>query len=196
MNRKIEQKREEIEEVKEEIESYGFFIEKVNPDNVWELEEEEFNEVLKGLNQEIIEQIRKHEITLFYSGLGYFYPFLEHKTEDFLEFLENYRKEMRDWYKRELDAFENYEEAESIYKIYNEMYDMKEEQIASWYQDEFDTCSWREVYISKANGVVFLRDVGGYGDDIIIMDPEWDINEIIEKLKAGEPLYRFSQGLV
>ena len=193
MNWEIEQKREEIEDLKEEIESYGFFIEKVNPDNVWELEEEEFNEVLKGLNQEIIEQIRKHEIPLFYTKLGSFYPFLEHKTEDFLEFLENYRQEMRDWYKRELDAFENYEEAESIYKIYCELFDMQEEKVDSWYQDEFDTCSWREVYISKGNGVVFLRDVGGYGDDIIIMNTEWDINEIIEKLKAGEPLYRFSQ---
>lgn len=193
MNWENELKMEEIEDLKEEIESYGAFIETVNPDNIWELEEEEFNEVLKGVNQEIIEQIIKNRISLFYTKLGNFYPFLEHKTENFIEFLQKYKEELRDWYKREECAFENYESAESIYKIYHELFDMEEKEVASWYDNELDTLSWREVYLSKGNGVTFLRDVGGYGDDIIIMDPEWDINEIVEKLKEGEPLYRFSQ---
>lgn len=196
MNWEIEQKREEIEAVKEEIESYGFFIEKVNPDNVWELEEEEFNEVLKGVNQEIIEQIKEHEIPLFYTKLGNFYPFLEGEAVDFFEFLENYRQQMREWYKREEDFFEDYEEAETIYKIYSEMYDMEEEQIASWHDNELDSLSWREVYLSKANNVVFLIDEGGYGNDIAIMDPEWDVNDIVKRLQAGEPLHKICKSFV
>jgi hypothetical protein len=178
----------EIEEVKEEIENYGFFIEKVNPDNIWEVNEEEFNEVLKGLNQEIIEQIKEHEIPLFYTKLGSFYPFLEAETEDFFEFLQNYRQEMRDWYKREEDFFMDYESAETIYHIYCELFDMEDEEIDSWYDNEFDSCSWRSVYISKANGTVFLIDAGGYGDDIAIMDEDQSINEIVKRLKEGEPL--------
>jgi len=187
----LEQKREEIEEVKEEIESYGFFIKKINPDNIWEVDEEEFNEVLKGLDTGLIEQIKKWEIPLFYSELVSFYPFLEHETEDFFEFLQNYKEEMRGWYERELDLFEDYEEAETIYHVYCELFDMEEEEIASWYDNELDTLSWRTVYLAKTNGTVFLRDVGGYGrDDIAIIDPETDITDIVERLKGGERLHK------
>lgn len=180
--------KQEIEEIKEEIESYGAFIETVNPDNIWELEEEEFNEVLKGMDPGLIEQIKKHEIPLFYTKLGSFYPFLEHEGGDFFEFLQNYKEELRDWYKREEEFFEDYEEAETIYKIYHELFDMEEEKVDSWYDNEFDTLSWREVYLSKGNGTVFIIDAGGYGDDIAIMDPESDITDIVERLKGGEPL--------
>jgi hypothetical protein len=62
--------------VKEEIESYAFGIEKMNPDNIWEVEGEEVQRVTKGLDRGLIEQIKKWKIPLFYSGLGYFYPFL------------------------------------------------------------------------------------------------------------------------
>ncbi|AXN53383.1 hypothetical protein M1M16_gp02 [Methanobacterium virus Drs3] len=182
--------KQEIEEVKEEIESYGFFIQKVNPENIWEANEEEFNEVLKGMDTGLIEQIKKWEIPLFYTKLGNFYPFLEHKTEDFFEFLQNYKEELRDWYKSEEDFFMDYESAETIYHIYCELFDMEDEEVDSWYDNEFDSCSWRSVYISKANDTVFLIDAGGYGDDIIIMDPEWDINEIVKRLKEGEPLHK------
>lgn len=185
-----------IEAVKEEIESYGAFIETVNPDNIWELEEEEFNEVLKGLNKEIIEQIKEHEIPLFYTKLGSFYPFLEGEAGDFFEFLENYKEELRDWYKREEDFFEDYEEAETIYKIYQELFDMEEEKVDSWYDNELDSLSWREVYLAKGNGTVFIIDAGGYGDDIAIMDPEWDINEIVDRLKEGEPLHKILPSLL
>lgn len=184
--------KQEIEEMKEAIEVYAESIEKINPENIWEMNLEEFNEVTNVLTLEIVEQIIKNRIPLFYSKVVGFYPFLEHEADYFKEFLERYRQEMRDWYHRELEFFEENESIESVYKIYCELFDMEVEEVDSWYDNEFDTCSWRSVYLSKANGTVFLRDVGGYGDDIIIMDPEWDINEIIEKLKGGEPLYRFS----
>lgn len=196
MNTKIEQKREKIEDLKEEIESYGFFIETVNPDNIWEGGEEDFQRLTEELPPEIVKEIKEHEIPLFYTKLGSFYPFLEGEAEDFFEFLENYRKEMRDWYKAEEDFFEDYEEAETIYKIYHELFDMEEEQIDSWYDNELDSLSWREVYISKGNGVTFLIDEGGYGTDIAIMDPEWDITNIVDRLKEGEPLHKILQSLV
>lgn len=180
--------KQEIEELKEEIEVYAESIETLNPENIWEMNREEFNEVTNVLTLEIVEQIIKNKIKLFYSKVVGFYPFLEHETNYFKEFLERYRQEMRDWYHRELEFFEDYESAESIYKIYCELFDMKEEQIAYWYDNEFDSLSWRSVYISKGNGVTFLIDEGGYGDDIVIMDPEMDITDIVERLKAGEPL--------
>lgn len=190
------QKREKIEEMREEIESYGFFIEKVNPDNIWELNEEEFNEVLKGMDTGLIEQIKEHEIPLFYSKLGNFYPFLEGEAVDFFEFLENYRQQMREWYKAEEDFFEDCEEAETIYKIYHELFDMEEEQLDSWYDNEFDSLSWREVYLAKANNVVFLLDEGGYGNDIAIIDTDWDVNKIVKRLKEGEPLHKICKSFV
>lgn len=180
----------EIEEVKEEIETYVFNIEKLNPDNIWEVEEEDFQRLTDGLAPEIVEQIKEHGIPLFYSKLGSFYPFLEAKTEDFFEFLQKYKEELRDWYKREEDLFRDYECAESIYNIYCEMFNMEEEQIDSWYDNELDSLSWREVYISKGNGVTFLIDEGGYDTDIAIIDPESDVNNIVKRLKSGEPLQK------
>lgn len=182
--------KQEIEAVKEEIESYGAFIETVNPDNIWEANEEDFQRLTDELPPEIVKEIKQWEIPLFYTKLGNFYPFLEGEAVDFFEFLQNYKEELRDWYKREEDFFEDYEEAESIFHVYCELFDMEEEQIAFWYQDELDSCSWREVYTSKANGVTFLIDAGGYGTDIAILDPEWDVNNIVKRLKEGEPLRR------
>lgn len=196
MNWENELKMEEIEEVKEEIESYGAFIETVNPDNIWEVNEEDFQRLTEELTPEIVKEIKKWEIPLFYTKLGNFYPFLEHKTEDFFEFLQKYKEELRDWYKREECFFEDYESAESIYKIYHELFDMEEEQIDSWYDNELDSLSWREVYISKANGVVFLIDEGGYGTDIAIIYPEWDITNIVKRLKEGEPLHKICKSFV
>ena len=177
-----------IEEMKEQIEFYAESIEKINPENIWEMNVEEFNEVTNVLTLEIVEQTIKNRIKLFYSKLGSFYPFLEAKAVDFFEFLQKYKEEMQDWYHRELEAFEENESIESVYKIYCELFDMKEEKVDSWYDNEFDSCSWREVYLSKANNVVFLIDEGGYGNDIAILDPEWDVNDIVKRLKAGEPL--------
>ena len=184
------QKREKIEEMREEIESYGFFIEKVNQENIWEGGEEDFQRLTDELPPEIVKEIKEHEIPLFYSKLGSFYPFLEGEAVDFFEFLENYRQQMREWYKAEEDFFMDYESAESIFHVYSEMFDMEEEQIDSWYDNELDSLSWREVYISKGNGTVFLIDEGGYGTDIAIIDPESDVNNIVKRLKSGEPLQK------
>ncbi len=110
MNNKKELNKIFVENAVKEIEVYAERIETLNPENIGEVEEEEFKEILKGVDTGLIEQIKKHEIPLFYSELGYFYPFLEHDLEavDFFEFLESYRQEMRDWYNRELDFFKDY----------------------------------------------------------------------------------------
>lgn len=176
----------EIEELKDEIELYAERIEKLNPENIDELEEDEFETLTDVLEPGIIEQIKKHEINLFYSKLGSFYPYLETETDNLKQFLENYKNEIITWYDNELEAFEA--DAETVYNVYSEIFEMEEEEIASWYDDELDTCSWRTVYLSKANGVEFFRDVGGYGDVIRFMDEDMSINDIVDRLRAGETI--------
>lgn len=179
----------EIEEQESKVEDFANKIEILNYENISEVEEDEIVDL--GLSEDIIKDIKKYGIKLFYSNIAGFYPFLTYYTEEdnIQTFMENYVSEIDEWCDNELDAFNDTAEPATLVEVYDKIFDCESDKMAYWLTDPLNNTSWEEVYLDTySNGVKIVRHETAMDNSIRVIDADKDIHEITDRLIAGETL--------
>lgn len=179
----------EIEEQESKVEDFANKIEILNYENISEVEEDEIVDL--GLSEDIIKDIKKYGIKLFYSNIAGFYPFLTYYTEEdnIQTFMENYVSEIDEWCDNELDAFNDTAEPATLVEVYDKIFDCESDKMAYWLTDPLNNTSWEEVYLDTyTNGVKIVRHETAMDNSIRVIDADKDIHEITDRLIAGETL--------
>ena len=206
MTGQVCEKKKDIEELIEKIETAASFIDTVNPDNIFILHPEDFDYV-----SEFAEKIiRQHNIPLYDSPYAdYVYDELEKlisakNQKEFIDALEQYARALQEWAKLEEEGYLNVSDEISI-----DVRDVSElalkEEIYSNYWDVWDYGIYRgraRITIYKERRKLFTKELElytaelyhpTYGFCTLKIDTDDEIDDIIEDLNELFEEYENSQ---